>query len=170
MSLAFTPDWRVLWYLSSMMSLPIVCIRGCWKVKAFCPGWDGRGAVGRVRKGWGRCWDSGRKFAAGPQTEPRRNSRQRRWPQPRSHLRNQPGPVTNSILFCYPFTIKDRSETMSVFYTLVIEVCVSCFNGVLGQPRLSWHMILLSFGSNAQAESRAIEGRRDSSKKPFKGL
>ena len=81
----------------------------------------------------------------------------------------QPGLVTNSILFCGLFKIKDVLEKC-VFNKRTIKVCVSCFDGGLGPPRLAAHLTvslyLCSSGSNEQGESRAREWRRVSSKSP----
>ena len=48
-------------------------------------------------------------------------------PPPAASILSQVQLVTNSILFCWLFTIKDRCKKECVFNKRKIKVCVSCY-------------------------------------------
>ena len=78
------------------------------------------------------------------------------------------GLVTNSILFCWLFPIGLKKR---VFNKRAIKICISCFwrcprTSAPSAAHLMVSLFLCSSGSNARVESRALEGRRVSSKRP----
>ena len=111
--------------------------------------------------------------------QPRRpqiqNASSRRWPWPPPTPSSglgyfYPGLVTNSILFCWLFTTKDRCKKC-VFNKRTIKVCDNCCWRCPGisapsAAHLTVSLYLCSSGSNARGESRAREGRCVSSKSP----
>ena len=80
------------------------------------------------------------------------------------------GVVSNSILFCWLFTIKDQCQKVRSQQMYNQGLRQPVFHGVLGPLRLVWHArqcrCFSRVPSNAWGESRALEGRCVSSKSP----
>ena len=74
-----------------------------------------------------------------------------------------PGLVTNSILFCWLFKIKDRCKKC-VFYKRTTKVCISCCwrcpgTSAPSAPHLTVSLYLCSSGSNARDGDEGVAGR-----------
>ena len=70
--------------------------------------------------------------------------------------------LTNFILFCLPFTIKNEVEMCFLYkQTLQSRFAGKVFDGVLGPPHLAQHTCW------QEARLRALEGRYVSSKSPL---
>ena len=82
-----------------------------------------------------------------------------------------PGLATCSILFCWPFKIKDRWSKVRFQQTHNQCFVKAVLKGVqIGTPTWQVSLILYSSVSNTWGESRALEDCCVSSKKPLKGL
>ena len=79
--------------------------------------------------------------------------------------------ATNSILFCWLSTIKERCKNVRLQQNAQSRFVRVAFDSVLGPPRLAQHhltesLFLCSSRNNAPCESRALEGCHVSSKSP----